>query len=198
MPKAKPDQVITHRIELQQSERDMLEIALVANAFNQTLESLSPIAVALLDPVKLYGLLTILELADVLDTPLPTLGDIDADNPAAFFGAIRDWLFGREQDGQNREVNQEAAQTAAVTSQEALRRAEDNKKAELESYRDDPTPENWERVQLLQEEENRIRGEQKKQTEIAKSWKNWFWYENGRWPKNYEVWAAKVRGDYYP
>lgn len=198
MPKAKPDQVIVHRIEFQQSERDLLEMYAIGASATNIINALSPIGVALLDPVKLYGLLTILELADVLDTPLPTIGDIDASNPAEFFALLRQWILGSADANEDRRFNEDVVDNLAYQATESLRRAEETKQDMLDIYAQDPTPENWERVNAAQDEENRVRGEQKKRVEIAKSWKNWFWYEYGRWPKNYEVLAAKIRGDYYP
>jgi len=198
MPKSKPTQVIVHRIELQTSEREMLELAVFGNMATNTIQALSPALVALMDPVKLYGLLTILELTDILDTPLPTLGDLPDDfNAGVALGLIRDWVFGSADEAENNRYDQEVRNSLAHQATEALTRSEQQKQTILEEYQEDPTPENWERVQAAQAEENRIRGEQKKQADIAKGWKYWFRYEYGRWPKNKEVLAAKIRGDYY-
>ena len=60
MPKSKPSKVIVHRIELQDTERELVEMAIAANAFTQSLEAITPILVPLSDPKRLYGFLTIL------------------------------------------------------------------------------------------------------------------------------------------
>ena len=39
MPKAKPTQVIVHRIELQESEREMLELAVAGNVVTNTVSA---------------------------------------------------------------------------------------------------------------------------------------------------------------
>ena len=41
MPKAKSDQVITHRIELQSPERELLETAILANAASKSLQGIA-------------------------------------------------------------------------------------------------------------------------------------------------------------
>ncbi len=170
----------------------MLEVALLGNALEGIMQSLSPVAVALLDPGKLYGLLTILELLDLLDTPLPTLGD--EEGPLA---ALRQWITGAPAAAQRRDTNKEVRENLAHQAAESLIESEKTKADILQEYKADPTPENKARLDAAQENENRIRGEAKKQADIAKGWKYKFRYENGRWPKNYEVLAAKIRGDYY-
>ena len=58
MPKAKPDQVVVHRIELQKSERDMLEAAIMVNAVGKVGQAagalIAPFAGALTAIVAAY------------------------------------------------------------------------------------------------------------------------------------------------
>lgn len=69
MPKAKPDEVIVHRIELQQSERDMLETAIGAYSMNQVME---PLVEILKDVSAVYTLITLYELITGKETGIPT------------------------------------------------------------------------------------------------------------------------------
>ena len=68
MPKAKPDQTIVHRIELQQSERDTLEAALagrfVTNAASAAGNLLTGIGAALAPFRDVFGALAVLWIAD--------------------------------------------------------------------------------------------------------------------------------------
>lgn len=73
MPKAKPDQVVVHRIELQQSERDMLETAIGAYSLNQVLE---PLVEVLKDVSAVYALITLYELVTGRETGIPTPADV--------------------------------------------------------------------------------------------------------------------------
>lgn len=57
MPKAKPDEVIVHRIELQQSEREMLEMAAGAYTFNKVMQ---PLVALINDNTTLVLILTTL------------------------------------------------------------------------------------------------------------------------------------------
>ncbi len=73
MPKAKPDEVIVHRIELQQSERDMLETAIGAYSMNQVME---PLVEILKDVSAIYALITLYELITGKETGIPTPADV--------------------------------------------------------------------------------------------------------------------------
>ena len=71
MSKRKPTDVIVHRIELQQKERDMLEFGLLMKNANQLLETMSQVK-----PEALYAWLTLAEAFGLVKTPIPTLGDL--------------------------------------------------------------------------------------------------------------------------
>ena len=187
MPKAKPDKVIVHRIELQDTERELVEMAIAANAFTQSLEAITPILVPLTDPTRLYGFLTILELLALLETPLPTLGD----------NWVKEWVNGAPFTAASREANQEAQETLAVQANNSLKEADNSVERALQSYNADPNPQTRAILDSEHADRERIRGEAHKRSMIAKGWKYKFRYENQRWPNRGEVLAAKIRGDYY-
>jgi len=68
--KRKPDQVIVHRIEMQQKERDLIEQAMMLNGATSIIKS-----IASMDIKTMYALLTILEGFGLIDTKIPTIGD---------------------------------------------------------------------------------------------------------------------------
>ena len=71
MSKRKPSDVIVHRIELQQKEREMLEFGLIMTNANTLLETMSKIS-----PETMYAWLTLAEGFGLVNTPIPTLGDL--------------------------------------------------------------------------------------------------------------------------
>ena len=72
MPKRAPDQTVTIRIEMQESERRMLEQLI--NAY--TLEQVSnPIVEILKDASALYAIVTMIELFTDIDLPIATAAD---------------------------------------------------------------------------------------------------------------------------
>ena len=68
--KRKPDQVIVHRIEMQQKERELIEQAMMVNGATSIIKSITS-----MDIKTLYALLTILEGFGLIDTKIPTIGD---------------------------------------------------------------------------------------------------------------------------
>ena len=68
--KRKPDQVIVHRIEMQQKERYLIEQAMMLNGATSIIKS-----IASMDIKTMYALLTILEGFGLIDTKIPTIGD---------------------------------------------------------------------------------------------------------------------------
>lgn len=68
--KRKPDQVIVHRIEMQQKERELIEQAMMINGATSIIKSITS-----MDIKTLYALLTILEGFGLINTPIPTIGD---------------------------------------------------------------------------------------------------------------------------
>lgn len=207
MPKSKPNQVIVHRIELQQSERELLESALIGNGIIRSIDALAPVFTAFADPVKLYGLLTLLEAAGVLDTPVPTLIDAE-DNVSAAVVAIKDFL-GLQVEYQHREdANIAAAQTVAEQAEEA------NNTAQMELANTAQAHQNgqasWDDVRAAQERANEAQARAFRESKIAQSWEYWFYFQEwdrsrdrgddppkGRWPTRKEVSKAKKDGVYY-
>lgn len=195
MPKRKPDKVIVHRIELQSSLQDQLELFVFAQQTNALLsnasKTITPIVTALTDPLKLYTFLTALELLDLLDSPLPTLAD---GNP---IDLLKQWINDQNQAGERRDLNKEVQDNLAVQAAESLKKAEKDRDMAREEYYKDPSEINKKKLDDEQKELNRIQGEAKRRADIAKGW-NWkFRYENGRNPKTYEIMAAKIRGEWW-
>ena len=191
MPKRKPDQVIVHRIELQNSLQDQLELFVLAQQTNNLLSNVQPILTTLTDPVKLYTFFTMLELLDLIDTPLPTLGD---GNP---IDLLKQWIKDQNQASERRDLNQEVQENLKIQAFESEKRAGRNLADARKEYNSNPDQANKTALDNAQREYNRVQGEAKKRAEIARGW-NWkFRYENGRNPKTYEIMAAKIRGEWY-
>jgi|TARA_R100001086_G_C11819953_1_gene253831 hypothetical protein len=191
MPKRKPDQVIVHRIELQNSLQDQLELFVLAQQTNNLLSNVQPIFTTLTDPVKLYTFFTVLELLDLIDTPLPTLGD---GNPVDL---LKQWIQDQNQASERRDLNQEVQENLKTQAFESQKRAEKIRDDYREEYYKDPSEANKQALDNAQRELNRVQGEAKKRADIARGW-NWkFRYENGRNPRTYEIMAAKIRGEWY-
>ena len=214
MPKRKPDKVIVHRIELNTFERDLLETALVGTIASNTVNNLAPALTQLVgvlsDPVKLYGFLTLLEVAGVLETPVPTLGDSQDDLRSAFY-AIKDYLGFELDYKQNAEANQANAEILATQAKSSANIAEENARQAGEAYRNNQT--SYEDLMESQRAYNRQQAEAFKAEKIAESWKYKFYFEmsgmqfdedgkqipnTGRWPTRQEVADAKANGEYYP
>jgi hypothetical protein len=70
MSKRKPSEVFVHRIELQQKEREVLELGLMMDNANKLLKTMASIS-----PETMYAWLTVAEAFGIVDTPIPTLGD---------------------------------------------------------------------------------------------------------------------------
>tara|TARA_Y100000361_G_scaffold152550_1_gene172291 strand:+ start:183 stop:608 length:426 start_codon:yes stop_codon:yes gene_type:complete len=70
MSKRKPSEVFVHRIELQQKEREVLELGLMMDNANKLLKTMASIS-----PETMYAWLTVAEAFGLVDTPIPTLGD---------------------------------------------------------------------------------------------------------------------------
>jgi len=191
MPKRKPDQVIVHRIELQTSLQDQLELFVLAQQTNNLLSNVQPILTTLTDPVKLYTFFTVLELLDLIDTPLPTLGD---GNPVDL---LKQWIQDQNQASERRDLNKEVQENLKIQAFESEKRAGQNLADARREFNSNPSPANKTALDNAQREYNRVQGEAKKRAEIARGW-NWkFRYENGRNPKTYEIMAAKIRGEWY-
>jgi len=70
--KRKPDQTITHRIELQSKERQLIEDYMMFEQGNKLIASL-----ASMDIKTMYAWLNVAEALGILDTPIPTVTDLD-------------------------------------------------------------------------------------------------------------------------
>jgi len=99
-PKAPSSTVITYRIELQDTERRLLQNFVDA----YTLEQIStPIVEILKDASALYAIVTMIELFTDIDLPIPTLGDVG--DVAAIWDTVSDAV---------REARARAVQAGAV------------------------------------------------------------------------------------
>jgi len=207
MPKSKPTQVIVHRIELQQHERDLLESALIGNGLVNGIAALGPVLTQLADPVKLYGILTLLEALGVLDTEVPTLIDASDDLSAAVV-AIKDFL-GLQVEYQHREdANIAAEQAVALQSEEANERAQSDLANTAQAHANGEA--SWDDVRAAQKRANEAQSQAFRDAKIAQSWEYKFYFEQsdaaklrgedppkGRWPTRREVAQAKKDGVYY-
>ena len=85
MPKAPSSTVITYRIELQDTERRLLQNFVDAYTLEQVT---TPIVEILKDASALYAIVTMIELFTDIDLPIPTLGDVG--DVAAIWDAVGD------------------------------------------------------------------------------------------------------------
>lgn len=207
MPKSKPDKVVVHRIELQQTERDLLEMALLGNALGSGISALMPLITTLCDPVKLYGFLNLLELADVIDTPVPTVADLTVENVTDAIDQFRQNEYNKA--GQSAETK-EFHTNAAIATEDRRAKVEKQREEANKAYQDGTG--SYEAVQILQQEQNRLQAESFRQQKIASGWKYYFYFmlsgmqfdENGQqipgtgsWPTKWDVLKAKASGEYY-
>ena len=81
MSKRKPDQTITHRIELQTKERELIQDYMMFEQANKLLSSL-----ASMDIKTMYAWLNVAEALGLLNTPIPTVTDLDD-----IAGAVGGW-----------------------------------------------------------------------------------------------------------
>jgi len=77
MTKRKPERVVVHRIELQTKERELIEQYIYMQQANRLVNTITQIDVG-----QLYALLNFLELAGIIDTPIPTITSADEILPA--------------------------------------------------------------------------------------------------------------------
>ena len=207
MPKSKPDKVVVHRIELQQTERDLLEMALLGNALGNGLGSIMPLVTTLCDPVKLYGFLTLLELADIVDTPVPSVGDITVENVSDAIQQFRQNSY--NQAGRSAE-SKEFHTNAAIATEERRAKVEKQRAEAPQAYQDGTG--SYEAVQILQREQNRLQAEAFRQQKIAQSWDYYYYFMlsgmqfdedgnqvpgTGKMPSKWDVMKAKASGEYY-
>ena len=93
MSKRKPDQTITHRIELQTKERELIQDYIMFEQGNKLIASL-----ASMDIKTMYAWLNVAEALGILDTPIPTVTDLDD-----IAGAVGAWADATLADAQGRE-----------------------------------------------------------------------------------------------
>ena len=207
MAKRKPDQVIVHRIELQQTERDLLEMALFGNVLSGGLRTLMPLVTTLCDPVKLYGFLTLLETAGLIDTPVPTVGDLTVENVTDAIDQFRQNEFNMA--GRSAETKEFHTQ-AAIAVEEQRAKVEKQREEANKAYQEGTG--SYEAIVTLQQEQNRLQAEAFRQQKIAQGWKYYFYFmlsgmefdENGQqvpgtgsWPTKWDEFKAKAAGEYY-
>lgn len=99
--KRKPDQTITHRIEFQAKERELISDYMMFEQANKLISSVTSM-IGNMSIEQMYGWLTLAEAMGWLDTPIPTI--TDADEMAAAFAA---WATGlnaeREEEARQRD-----------------------------------------------------------------------------------------------
>lgn len=199
MPKRKPDKVVVHRIELNTFERDLLETALVASISSNIVSEVTPSLVQLIgvlsDPVNLYGFITLLEIAGLIDTPVPTLGDSKDDLRSAIY-AIKDFLGFKLDYENNAEANTANAEIAATQARNVVEDKERIRNETSQAYREGNA--SYEDMMAAQNELGKAQDAKFRAELIAKGWKYKFQLENGRWPTRSEVADAKNAGTYYP
>jgi hypothetical protein len=81
MSKRKPDQTITHRIELQTKERELIQDYMMFEQANKLISSL-----ASMDIKTMYAWLNVAEALGLIATPIPTVTDLDD-----IAGAVGGW-----------------------------------------------------------------------------------------------------------
>ena len=90
MTKAKPSKLHGIRIELQQHERDLLEQDILLRSSSKLAGSIFH-SLTQMPPQNMYAWLTVLEAFGLVDTPIPTLGDLDE-----YVNALKTWADDRK------------------------------------------------------------------------------------------------------
>ena len=103
MSKRKPEKVVVHRIEMQQKERELIERYMYMEQGNKLIQSITQMKLP-----ELYGILNLLELLGIVDTPIPTVSD-DSEIPSA----IHAWVS-------TSKINPETGQRETVLLQDRI------------------------------------------------------------------------------
>ena len=103
MTKRKPEKVVVHRIELQTKERELIEQYMYMQQGNRLIQSITQLKLP-----ELYGILNLLELFGIIDTPVPTVADVD-EIPSA----IHAWVSGSK-------INPETGEKETVLLQDRI------------------------------------------------------------------------------
>ena len=112
MTKAKPNKLHGIRIELQQHERDLLEQDILLRSSTKLLGSVFH-TLTQMPPQNMYAWLTVLEAFGLVDTPIPTLGDIDE-----YVNAIKTWSDDRKRRKEEQKQTEQAARETEAAKQE--------------------------------------------------------------------------------
>lgn len=113
MTKAKPSKLHGIRIELQQHERDLLEQDILLRSSSKLAGSIFH-SLTQMPPQNMYAWLTVLEAFDLVDTPIPTLGDLDE-----VLNALKTWADDRRRrKEEEKQMNQAARDAEAARQQE--------------------------------------------------------------------------------
>jgi small-conductance mechanosensitive channel len=113
MTKAKPSKLHGIRIELQQHERDLLEQDILLRSSSKLAGSIFH-SLTQMPPQNMYAWLTVLEAFGLVDTPIPTLGDLDE-----YVNAIKTWADDRKRrKEEEKQMNQAARDAEAVRQRE--------------------------------------------------------------------------------
>ena len=90
MSKRKPSKLTGIRIEFQERERELIEQDILLRNSTKLIGSLFH-SLAMMPPQNMYAWLTLLEALGIVDTPIPTLGDMDE-----VLNAIKTWADERQ------------------------------------------------------------------------------------------------------
>jgi len=133
LPKAKPDQVIVHRIELQETERDALELFIASNAAKNVMDGVGNLFSSLVTPLTTCTVWGAATAAMIIET---ILFSQDKGLTKGLFGVGEDigsWTYNLKTDLQDN-YNEAKKQNAEVRSEH--RQETDDRRAEFikESY----------------------------------------------------------------
>lgn len=117
MTKRKPSKLLGIRLELQEHERDLLEQDILLRNSSKLAGTIFH-SLTQMPPQNMYAWLTVMEALGWIDTPIPTLGDLDE-----YVNAIKTWADNKKREREERKEAERAAREAEAQSQ-----AEETKK----------------------------------------------------------------------
>ena len=112
MTKAKPNKLHGIRIELQQHERDLLEQDILLRSSSKLAGSIFH-SLTQMPPQNMYAWLTVLEAFGLVDTPIPTLGDLDE-----YVNALKTWADDRKRRKEEQKEKEKAGREAEAARQQ--------------------------------------------------------------------------------
>jgi hypothetical protein len=120
MTKAKPSKLHGIRIELQQHERDLLEQDILLRSSSKLAGSIFH-SLTQMPPQNMYAWLTVLEAFGLVDTPIPTLGDLDE-----YVNAIKTWADDRKRRKEEQKATEKAGRDAEAARQQEVASQNEN------------------------------------------------------------------------